>query len=48
MGQYLYLVRNPWSFLSGQPSDAHLNMIFVNLRYTLPGAAPSNANLGLQ
>jgi hypothetical protein len=48
MGQYSYVVRNPWSFPSLQPEDAHLNMIFVNLRYTLPGGAPSNAALGLK
>jgi hypothetical protein len=41
MGQYSYLSRNPWSAASGQPEDAHLNMLFLNLRYTLPGSAPT-------
>jgi hypothetical protein len=41
MGQYSYLARNPWYFATGQPEDAHLNMLFFNLRYTLPGKAPS-------
>jgi hypothetical protein len=41
MGQYSYLVRNPWYFASGSPEDAHLNMLFFNLRYTLPGSAPA-------
>jgi hypothetical protein len=41
MTQYSYVDRNPWSIASGQPKEAHLNMIFVNLRYTLPGSAPT-------
>ncbi len=41
MGQYSYLSRNPWFVASGQPEDAHLNMLFFNLRYTLPGSAPA-------
>jgi hypothetical protein len=40
MGQYSYLARNPWSITTGG-KDAHLNMIFLNLRYTLPGSAPT-------
>lgn len=40
MGQYSYLSRNPWSFTTGG-EDAHLNMVFLNLRYTLPGSAPT-------
>jgi hypothetical protein len=39
MGQYSYVSRNPWATLA--PSDAHLNMAFLNLRYTLPGSAPT-------
>jgi hypothetical protein len=39
MGQYSYLNRNPWATLN--PSDAHINMAFINLRYTLPGSAPT-------
>ena len=41
MGQYSWLVRNPWSVSSGQPEDAHLHMVFFNLRYALPGSAPA-------
>src|SRR5439155_20298587 len=40
MLQYSYLQRNPWFVAPNQPSDAHLHMVFVNLRYTLPGSAP--------
>ena len=39
MGQFSYLSRNPWATLD--PSDAHLNMAFLNLRYTLPGSTPT-------
>lgn len=39
MGQYSYLSRHPWATVN--PSDAHVNMVFVNLRYTLPGSAPT-------
>jgi hypothetical protein len=39
MAQYSYLNRNPWATLN--PSDAHINMVFLNLRYTLPGSAPT-------
>jgi len=43
MGQYEYLVRNPWyvNFATGQPPNANNNMVFFNLRYTLPGSAPT-------
>jgi hypothetical protein len=41
MFQYSYLQRNPWFVTTGQPTDAHLHMGFVNLRYTLPGSAPA-------
>jgi hypothetical protein len=40
MGQYSYVVRNPWSVADGQPEDAHLHMVFFNLRYALPGSVP--------
>jgi hypothetical protein len=43
MGQYSYVSRNPWFIATGQPEDAHLSMIFLDLRYTLPGGAPSTA-----
>jgi len=40
MTQYSYLTRNPWYVTNGQPRNANVNMVFLNLRYTLPGAAP--------
>ena len=45
MGQYSYLTRNPWSVAPGNPVNAKLNIVFLNLRYTLPGAAPAAAEL---
>ncbi len=41
MFQYSYLQRNPWLAAIGAPSNAHVDMGFVNLRYTLPGSAPT-------
>ena len=41
MGQYSYLARDPWYTTAGNPSNASLNMLFFNLRYTLPGSAPT-------
>jgi len=41
MGQYSYLTRNPWYVASGQPANANINILFFNLRYTLPGSAPT-------
>jgi hypothetical protein len=41
MFQYSYLQRNPWLATSPAPSNAHLSMGFVNLRYTLPGQPPT-------
>jgi len=40
MFQYSYQIRHPWSVASGQPTDAHTNALFLNLRYVLPGSAP--------
>ena len=40
MGQYSYLLRRPWYVAPDQPSEAHSNMVFLNLRYSLPGSAP--------
>jgi hypothetical protein len=39
--QYSYLTRDPWAIAAGTPSKAHANMAWVDLRYTLPGAAPT-------
>jgi hypothetical protein len=45
MGQYSYLTRNPWYVATGQPKNAIDNMVFFNLRYTLPGTAPTLGRL---
>jgi hypothetical protein len=41
IGQYSHLTRNPWSVATGQPANASLNEVFLDLRYTLPGSAPT-------
>jgi hypothetical protein len=41
MGQYAYFTRDPWAVVSGSPSGTHMNEVFLNVRYTLPGAPPS-------
>jgi hypothetical protein len=47
IGQYSYLTRNPWyvapvaAGATPNPVNASLNMVFLDLRYTLPGAAPT-------
>ena len=40
MGQYFWEQRNPWYVAPNSPKATHLNTIFFNLRYTLPGSAP--------
>ena len=40
-GQYAWLIRHPWYVAPQQPSSADLNMVYLNLRYTLPGAPPT-------
>ncbi len=40
MLQYSYVLRYPWFVAAGAPNDAHASMVFVNLRYLLPGSAP--------
>jgi len=39
--QYSYLQRNPWLVAAGAPTNASLSMGFFDLRYTLPGSAPT-------
>ncbi len=34
--QYSYLWRNPWYVATGSPKDAKTNMVWVDLRYTIP------------
>ncbi len=41
MGQYEYLTRNPWYVATNAPKATHTNTIYFNLRYTLPGSAPT-------
>jgi hypothetical protein len=41
MGQYAYFTRNPWFVASLAPKNTHMNEVFLNLRYTLPGSAPT-------
>ena len=41
IGQYSYLTRNPWYVAAGASTDANVNMLFLDLRYTLPGSAPT-------
>ncbi len=41
MGQYQYVVREPWYVAPGDPKSAHDNTVFLNFRYTLPGTAPA-------
>jgi hypothetical protein len=39
--QYSWINRYPWAVLAGQPKDAHNSTVFLDVRYTLPGSAPS-------
>jgi hypothetical protein len=41
MFQYAYLFRDPWFVAPGAPKNTHENAIWFNLRYTLPGSAPT-------
>jgi hypothetical protein len=41
IGQYSYLTRDPWYQAAGAPTNANINMLFFDLRYTLPGSAPT-------
>ncbi len=41
MGQYAYIFREPWYVAPNSAKGAHDNTIFLNLRYTLPGAPPA-------
>ncbi|HUL78302.1 MAG TPA: hypothetical protein VL691_13645, partial [Vicinamibacteria bacterium] len=41
MGQYSHLERDPWYVAAGAPANAKMDMLFFNLRYTLPGSAPA-------
>jgi hypothetical protein len=41
MGQYAYIMRDPWYVALNAPKATHDNTIFFNVRYTLPGGAPA-------
>jgi len=41
VSQYSYLVRHPWFVAAGQPPGAHLNYLYLSIRYLLPGAPPT-------
>jgi hypothetical protein len=43
MAQYAYFFRNPWYVAPGAPKNAHETAIWFNLRYVLPGTAPTIA-----
>ena len=40
-GQYSWLVRHPWYVGPSQPASANLNMVYLGLRYFLPGMLPA-------
>ena len=39
--QYSYLTRNPWYVVPGAPHSGNASMGWFDLRYTLPGSAPT-------
>jgi hypothetical protein len=41
MAQYAYFVRNPWFVAPNAPKNAHETAVWFNLRYVLPGTAPT-------
>ena len=41
MGQWAYFTRSPWVIATGAAKDTHMNEVWLNLRYTFPGAPPS-------
>jgi hypothetical protein len=46
IGQLSYLNRDPWFVATGAPKNAHSTMAFIDLRYTLPGSAPTMGKPG--
>jgi hypothetical protein len=40
MGQYEFLMRDPFAVAAGAPRNAHDSTIFFDIRYSLPGSAP--------
>ena len=41
MVQYAYFFRNPWYVAANAPKNAHESAVWFNLRYVLPGSAPT-------
>ena len=41
MLQYAYFFRNPWFVAPGAPKNTHEHAVWFNLRYVLPGSAPT-------
>jgi hypothetical protein len=41
MLQYAYFFRNPWFVAAGAPKNTHQNAAWFNVRYVLPGSAPT-------
>ena len=41
MAQYAYFFRNPWFVPLNTPKNAHETAVWFNLRYVLPGSAPT-------
>jgi hypothetical protein len=41
MAQYAYFFRDPWYVALNAPKNAHESAIWFNLRYVLPGTAPT-------
>jgi hypothetical protein len=41
MFQYAYFTRSPYSVAPGAPSNAHQHAVWFNVRYVLPGSAPT-------
>ena len=41
MAQYAYFFRNPWYVAPNAPKNAHETALWFNLRYVLPGTAPT-------
>lgn len=41
MGQYEWLMRDPWAVPSGAPKATHDSTVYADCRYTVPGAGPA-------
>lgn len=46
IGQLSYVGRDPWVVSTGAPKTGHATMAFIDLRYTLPGSAPTMGKPG--